>query len=115
MTDHLGPDTFQEQVEPVQESLEATIDSHRAEIERLNSLQETVREIVEHAAHYDSIACSSLNADENQKYIELGISAYELDSDIREIVKEYDWDNVDVCWVVDAQVWDLELTLEYDL
>jgi hypothetical protein len=115
MTDELALDTFQERVGPVQESLEAAIDSHRTEIERLSSLRETIREIADHAAHYDSVACGSINADEINKYVELGISAYELDSDIREIVTEYEWDNVEVFWDSDAELWQVELTLSYNL
>jgi len=105
---------FQEEALPVLDSIDARVDAAHVEIQQLEQFEETINELGEHVHHFDSIACGGLDVDEEAQEIVLGISNYTIGERIRTVIEEYEWEYVEIFWLEEAELFQVELTMEYD-
>jgi len=106
---------FQERIDPVLEEIDTGIEAAKTQIDGLEHLRDDLVEILHHAEHFDSVACGVLEHLEEEQAIRLSISHYTLDTRVREVIEEYEWDDTTVSWIEQAGLFQVEMTMEYEL
>jgi len=84
-----------EEVQQVSQELDTEIAEAQQQIERCNEFKSTLSEIDDTIAHYDSIACGSLQVDKDEQKIKATISAPEIGKKLRNLHQKYEWDSIE--------------------
>ena len=107
--------TFRERVDPLLEDAEEEIQVARDRVQELQSFKDELAELSEHAAHFDSVACGTLDVDEQRQQITLVVSKPTLSDRIKTVLREHDWTTTEIEWIEEAGLFQAELTMEYEL
>jgi len=108
------PGYYTEGLQEIHQKLDEQIVEAEQQIQRWNKYQEGLSDIDDAVAHFDSVACGTLEVKENEAKIAATISAPRIGERLRQLHREHDWDSIEFDHLEDPGLFQVEMTMDIE-